>query len=191
NAGGTVTVMAVASDSDGDNLTYSWIPTGGAISGTGPAVTWTSPSTAGAYSITVTVTDGNGGTASSSATLTVTAVSASTNITGTASFIAGVNGDLSNSKISIYTSLANWNSNSPIRFTASVGSGSSVTFVMNNVLPGNYYLDVWKDCDNSAGWSLGDFVGWHGSGGLGSPFLTEFQITEGNSMNFDIDMFIF
>lgn len=113
-----------------------------------------------------------------------------TNINGTAFFPAGVSGDLSNVKVSIYTTLDNWNFNQPIKFASAVGSGANVTFSMTDVLPGNYYLDVWKDIDNTATWTSGDFVGWYGSGGLGSPALTEFQITQGQTMTFDVQMYI-
>lgn len=188
--GGVVTVSVTASDADGDALTYSYTPNGGAINGSGASVSWTAPGQAGTYSVTVTVTDGNGGTATASGALTVTAVSGNTIINGTAFFPAGVSGDLSNSKVSIYTTLDNWNFNQPIKFTATIGAGASVTFSMDNVLPGNYYLDVWKDIDNSATWSSGDFVGWHGSGGLGSPDLTEFQIIQGETKNFSVQMYI-
>jgi len=156
----------------------------------GPMVQWIAPSIAGAHSVMVTVADGRGGTAQASGALTVTEVVKETKITGTASFPAGVNGDLVNSKVSIYTTLANWNANSPIRFVAVTGSGSNVTFALTNVLPGNYYLDVWKDNDNNAVWSVGDFIGWYGSGGLGSPFLTEIQLTEGTSATVTVSMFI-
>jgi len=190
SAGGTATVTVTASDPDGDALTYAYIPNGGSIIGTGSMVSWTAPNTGGAYSVAVTVTDGKGGTASSTGALTVQAVSNVTKITGTASFPAGTSGDLSNAKVSIYTSWENWNFNQPIKFTATQGSGASVTFEMVDVLPGNYYLDVWKDIDNSATWTSGDFVGWYGSGGLGSPQLTEFQIAQGETKNFSVSMYI-
>lgn len=189
-AGAVATITVTATDADGDALTYAYVPNGGAISGSGSVVSWTAPSTAGAYSVAVTVTDGKGGTASSTGALTVQAVSNTTKITGTASFPAGTSGDLSNAKVSIYTSWENWNFNQPIKFTAVQGSGASVTFQMVDVLPGNYYLDVWKDIDNSATWTVGDYVGWYGSGGLGSPNLTEFQISEGQTLNFSISMYI-
>ncbi len=190
NAGGTASIAVTATDMDGDPLTYGYQVTGGAIQGTGAMVQWIAPNMSGAHSVTVTVSDGKGGTAMGSGALTVTEVVRETKITGTASFPAGVNGDLINSKVSIYTTLQNWNNNSPIRFIAVGGSGPSVSFTLNNVLPGNYYLDVWKDNDNNAVWSRGDFVGWFGSGGLGSPFLTEIQITEGMTATVTVSMFI-
>jgi hypothetical protein len=65
------TITCVASDADGDTLTYDWSPTGGTISGTGSSVTWAAPATEGTYTISVTVSDGKGGTASDSCDITV------------------------------------------------------------------------------------------------------------------------
>ncbi len=111
-------------------------------------------------------------------------------IKGTAYFPAGTSGDLSNSKVSIYTSYDNWVYNQPIKFVSVSGAGATVNFELKDVLPGNYYLDVWKDIDNSATWSVNDFVGWYGSGGLGAPSLTEFQVTDGQTLTFNIPMYI-
>ncbi|MEN8224484.1 MAG: hypothetical protein ABFS05_03905 [Bacteroidota bacterium] len=187
-AGGMATVTVTASDPDGDALTYAYTATGGAIQGAGATASWTAPSAEGAYSVTVLVSDGNGGTASGSGSLSVSAPV--TQVTGTAQFPAGTSGDLSNSKVSLYTSYDNWLWNQPIKFSAVQGSGASVTFTITDVAPGNYYLDVWKDIDNSADWSIRDYVGWYGSGGLGSPALTEFQITEGETFSCSVSMYI-
>jgi hypothetical protein len=189
-AGGTANVTVTATDADNDPLTYAYTPNGGAISGTGASVTWTVPSTAGAYSVTVVVSDGTGTTTGSGGVTVTGGGGGNTTVSGTAFFIAGVSGDLSNSKVSIYTTLDNWNFNQPIKFIGTTGSGASVTFSMTNVLPGNYYLDVWKDIDNSGNWTSGDFVGWYGSGGLGAPALTEFQIVQGETKNFNVQMYI-
>ena len=187
-ANGTVTVAVTASDSDGDALTYTYTATGGAVQGNGANATWTAPAQAGSYSVTVTVNDGKGGSTSSNGALSVTAPV--TQITGTASFPAGTSGDLSNAKVSIYTSLDNWNNNSPVKFGTVSGSGASVSFTLSNINPGNYYLDVWKDVDNNGIWTTGDYVGWYGSGGLGSPALTEIQITEGQTFSCTVEMYI-
>lgn len=183
-----MTVMAT--DADGDALTYTYLPTGGAITGTGQTVSWTAPSAGGAYSVAVTVSDGKGGQATGTGSLTVQQASSNAAITGTASFPAGVSGDLSNAKVSIYTTWENWNFNQPIKFVGAQGAGASVTFNMTEVLPGNYYLDIWKDIDNSGTWTSGDFVGWYGSGGLGSPALTEFQVVSGQTFSVNISMYI-
>jgi hypothetical protein len=57
----STTVTCVASDPDGDKLTYEWKTTDGALSGQGSAVTWTAPSTCYSAIITVTVADDWGG----------------------------------------------------------------------------------------------------------------------------------
>ena len=187
-ANGVVSVAVTATDPDGDNLTYAYTATGGAIQGNGANASWTAPGQAGSYSVTVTVTDGKGGTVSSNGSLNVSAPV--TQITGSASFPAGTSGDLSNAKVSIYTSYDNWVNNSPIKFGTVSGSGANVSFALTDINPGNYYLDVWKDNDNSGTWTTGDFVGWYGSGGLGSPTLTEIQITEGQTFNCTVQMYI-
>jgi hypothetical protein len=53
----------VASDPDGDLLTYKWTADNGTISGSGATATWVSPAVMGKYNITVTVSDGKGGEA--------------------------------------------------------------------------------------------------------------------------------
>lgn len=190
DAGATTNITVTATDLDNDPLTYLYQVNGGAIQGTGPAVQWIAPSISGAYSVTVTVSDGLGGEAIGTAALTVNEVSNTTRVSGTAKFPAGTSGDLSNAKVSVYTSWENWNANQPIKHAAVTGSGSSVTFSLD-IEPGNYYLDIWKDNDNNGTWSFGDFVGWYGSGGLGSPALTEFQISQGQTMSMNIDMYIY
>jgi len=190
DAGGTATINVTATDLDNDPLTYGYTVTGGAITGSGPAVQWTAPTQQGAHSVTVTVSDGRGGQAIGNGALTVNAVSTITRVKGSCKFPAGTSGDLSNSKVSLYTTLDNWNNNQPVVHGAVTGSGSSVTFDLTNVVPGNYYLDIWKDNDNNGFWSVGDFVGWYGSGGLGSPALTEFQLRDGQTFSVDINMFI-
>lgn len=188
NPGAVVSVTVSANDPDGDALSYDYTATGGAISGTGATASWTTPLAAGSYSVTVKVSDGEGGSASASGAVSVQA--SVTQINGTASFLAGTSGDLFNSKVSIYTSWDNWVNNQPIKFSAVTGTGASVSFNIPNVNPGNYYLDVWKDIDNNGFWSSGDFVGWYGSGGLGSPSLTEFQIAQGETFNCTVRMYI-
>lgn len=56
--GKTSTITVVASDQDGDELSYSYDPTGGEISGSGSVVTWTAPSVVGTCRVDVMVSDG-------------------------------------------------------------------------------------------------------------------------------------
>jgi len=59
----TSEIKCIASDPDGDSLTYTWSATGGAFSGTGPITDWIAPDTPGTYTIKVTVADSNKGEA--------------------------------------------------------------------------------------------------------------------------------
>jgi hypothetical protein len=58
---GSLQVTCIASDPDGDELSYDWSASGGEVSGDGDTVTWTAPASEGSYSVAVTVTDGHGG----------------------------------------------------------------------------------------------------------------------------------
>jgi hypothetical protein len=113
-----------------------------------------------------------------------------TKVVGTASFPAGTSGDLSNAKVSLYLTLQDWQNNTPVLYTTAVGSGASVTFEFVNLNAGNYYLDVWKDVDNSGTWTVNDFVGWYGSGGLGSYNLTPLQVTANNTFTANVSMYV-
>jgi hypothetical protein len=68
---GSCTVTCIASDADGDPLTYAWSATGGTFSGTGNSVTWKAPAAEATYTISVTVSDGKGGTATGSCAIVV------------------------------------------------------------------------------------------------------------------------
>ena len=71
-SGGSVELMAKASDPDGDKLTYSWSGASGAVSGTGNTGTFNAAGVkAGSYIVTVAVDDGRGGKASCSMTVNV------------------------------------------------------------------------------------------------------------------------
>lgn len=66
------TITCIATDADGDTLTYAWSADDGTIVGTGNVVTWTAPAAAGEYTISVTVDDGTG--RSTEGSVVVTAV---------------------------------------------------------------------------------------------------------------------
>ncbi|MFC1979752.1 Ig-like domain-containing protein [Chloroflexota bacterium] len=58
----TSTITCLATDPDGDSLSYGWSATGGTISGSGVSITWRAPATDGKFVVTVTVSDDKGGT---------------------------------------------------------------------------------------------------------------------------------
>ena len=68
---GTSVITCIASDKDGDELTYTWTASAGDISGKGNTINWTAPDTPGEYHIAVKVTDTQGGEATT-APLTIT-----------------------------------------------------------------------------------------------------------------------
>lgn len=67
----THTIRCVAEDPDGDNLQYSWVKTGGKLTGEGAEVGWTAPGLTDEYVVTVVVSDGRGGTATDSVRFSV------------------------------------------------------------------------------------------------------------------------
>jgi len=66
-----IEIQCVASDPDGDAISYEWSTTGGSFSGTGPTVSWVAPEHYGDYNATVTVKDGKGGVTQATITLSV------------------------------------------------------------------------------------------------------------------------
>ena len=65
-------IKCVASDPDGDELTYLWDVTGGNVSEQSATVTWTAPNRYGTYVIRVTVSDSHGGEVSRELSVGVT-----------------------------------------------------------------------------------------------------------------------
>ena len=68
---GNCILVCVASDADGDSLTFAWSATGGTFSGADSVVTWVAPDIPGAYTITVKVMDNRGGEVSKQLTMDV------------------------------------------------------------------------------------------------------------------------
>ena len=187
NPGGTSTVTVSASDPDGDVLTYTFNAAFGSVTPSGNTATWTLPTNPSPYTITATVSDGK---ASVQGEAGVTVIPPPTQIVGNLSLPIGTSGDLANTRVAIYTSLQEWQNDTPVKFVAATGSGTVVSYVISNVVPGNYYLDAWKDIDNSATFSVGDFFGWYGSGVYPGGFLTQFSIAQDQTVTLNINMFI-
>ncbi|MBS4015575.1 MAG: hypothetical protein KGZ86_03970 [Candidatus Latescibacteria bacterium] len=72
---GSATFTCIASDPNGDPLTYSWTCTSGSFSSSaGSSVTWYAPGAHGSSTITVEVSDGTGREDSKSKTITIQSV---------------------------------------------------------------------------------------------------------------------
>jgi hypothetical protein len=64
-------IECIASDEDGEELSYGWSASRGEIDGEEASVTWSAPDSEGIYSVMVKVTDGRGGEVSDSITIPV------------------------------------------------------------------------------------------------------------------------
>ena len=67
----TCQIECIASDEDGEELSYEWSASKGNIEGDGAAVNWIAPDSEGIYNVVVKVTDGNGGEVTDSITISV------------------------------------------------------------------------------------------------------------------------
>jgi hypothetical protein len=66
---GRAELQCIASDPDGDTMTFRWSCTDGAFAGSGPVVTWTAPNAYGNFHIMAIVEDSKG--SSTKGTLTI------------------------------------------------------------------------------------------------------------------------
>ena len=64
-------IQCIASDDNGDDLTYEWWASGGEIEGEGAVVTWHAPEVEDTYSVVVSVSDGKDGIAREHVMITV------------------------------------------------------------------------------------------------------------------------
>jgi hypothetical protein len=68
---GSLQVTCIASDPDGDELSYEWSASAGELSGNGDTVTWVAPTSEGSYNVAVAVADGRGGEVTDHVAITV------------------------------------------------------------------------------------------------------------------------
>jgi hypothetical protein len=192
NPDSITSVQVKATDNDGDLIVYTYYPSAGIIFGTGSNVYWQAPDTVGVYQLKIKAADGSGDFSMDSISLRVSEYTKPTLLKGTATFASGTVGDLSHSRIALYASVADWISDSYQKSIISgSGSFSALNFTMSGIAPGDYYMDVWKDNDNSLSHSNGDFLGWYGSGDLLNPQLAKVHITEGETTEINVQMYIY
>jgi hypothetical protein len=84
-------IKCVATDLDGDLLSYAWSAASGELFGEGPEIEWGSPTTEGLYKVSVIVDDGRGGTVEQSVSFRVKANAAPEipSLTADADWVAG------------------------------------------------------------------------------------------------------
>lgn len=117
-------------------------------------------------------------------TFTVGLYVVSTTIRGTATLAEGLQGDLGGAIASLYASIDDWNADNYLERINVEGSGNSVTFVFSDLDAGVYYLDVWKDNDNSGNWTAGDFVGVYDTNGDFVP--DPINLSEGSTVDVEV-----
>jgi len=92
--GGISNISCVATDPDGDTLSYAWDAQSGTITGSGDTITWQAPGAAGTYTINVTVNDGTGRAADGSTVVSVVVTTGTIDIksnpAGAAVYLDGV-----------------------------------------------------------------------------------------------------
>jgi hypothetical protein len=92
-----------------------------------------------------------------------------TGISGTVTLLPGVNGDPINARVAIYSSLADFMNDAPLKEVSLLGSIPNFYFLIIGINAGNVYVDIWKDLNNDGQVTIGDVYGWYGSRTSGAP----------------------
>jgi|GEM_PF-3729582 len=176
--GGTSLITVLASDAEQDDLSYTFIPSGGSIDASGESATWTAPAVAGKYTITVEISDGRQTT---EAWVTLTVFVPLTTITGTLIISGDQSGDLADTKVILRAGATEVSQDQLVRYVPTTGSGPRVTFVADDVDPGTYYLEAWQDTDHNTLISNGDYYGRYGNAGAPGDDLPPLALAEGQT----------
>jgi hypothetical protein len=121
-------------------------------------------------------------------TTVATTIPTTATATGTGSLPPGVSGSISNTRVALYTDLNNWNLDVTFKFGACDGNGN---YTLADFVPGNYFMDAWKDNDNNGIWgSSGDYVWIFGSGSYPNYTLSEKSFPAGNPVVTNFEVFI-
>lgn len=113
-----------------------------------------------------------------------------TAITGTLVLQAGVTGDLNNSRVAIYMSYDDWLNDHVLKSTIATGPGNTASYTIDSVVPGMYYLDAWKDVDNSGSWNSGDLFGVYGQTQWPNPTIVPFSVVAGQTFIAHVEMIV-
>ena len=92
-----------------------------------------------------------------------------TGVQGTVTVVPGSPADPTNARAAVYSSLADWANDAWVKQTAVLRSGSVWTFTIDQLTPGTYYVDVWKDINSDGQVNPGDLYGVYTTGTLGQP----------------------
>ena len=173
-----------------DNLVFYYSVNGGKVEGEGDTVAWLAPSIPGVYEAHVLVADNEGNQATDSILMVVVKNDTLTKLTGIAACSSDSLLNLQDSKVRLYTSKDNMTNHVVYRSITSTGFGSQVSYVLENIPAGTYYLDIWKDTDFGNTMNVGDYYGWYGNGNIHTPNPQPFVIEPGIVKNIAVQMWI-
>lgn len=106
-------------------------------------------------------------------------------IAGKVSLQAGVSGSVENTRVAIYASYDDWNNDRVLKFTAANSSGN---YSIADLPAGTYYLDAWKDNDNSGQINRGDFYQVYGSGAYPNFTLSPVLVVVGQTRTINLTL---
>lgn len=99
-------------------------------------------------------------------------------VSGVISLPPGTAGAVGNTRVALYQSFDDWQND---RFALQVGAGADGSYTLTGIVPGTYYMDAWKDNDNSTTITVGDFFGVWGSFSGAGANLTPISVSAGSS----------
>lgn len=108
-------------------------------------------------------------------------------ISGVISLPPGSAGSTSNTRVAIYQDFDDWQND---RFFRQIGAGQDGSYSFDNVNPGTYYFDAWKDNNNNGAIDTGDFFGVLGQNSLGNFRPTPQEVRAGENAGFSFQIFI-
>ena len=108
-------------------------------------------------------------------------------ISGRVFLAAGQAGSVQNTRVAIYASYTDWVNDRVITSTSADSNGN---YSFNNITPGTYYMDAWRDNNNSATFNSGDFFNVYGSGSYPNYTLSPFQVSAGSTTTINLQLFV-
>ena len=109
-------------------------------------------------------------------------------IKGAGSLPPGVVGSPENTEVAIYLSIEDWLYDRIFAFTDCDAGGN---YTLDNVTPGVYYMDAWKDNDNNGIWgSSGDYIWLNGTGTYPNYTLEPLQVAFASTITINFELFV-
>ncbi len=186
--GGKSQITVIAVDPEDDDLTYTFDVNGGNLAASGNDATWVAPNQPGKYTVHVSISDGHNTT---TAWVALTVFVPLTTLTGSLTLPDGLDGDLSVARVMLKAGGVDTNSDQLIRYATVDGQGSVVSFLFEDVTPGRYFLEAWRDSDHNGRLSEGDYVGEYGTTSVPGNELPPLQLQEGQTRFVQIQMGLF